>query len=180
MRLDPSGSTNRRRLAVIFLLIGAIAVVATVDKDYPREQPIVFRLADTRAARLTASFTKVGEAEPRTGFTLAVSDRAFRDVSHTIRVPNGDYIVTIEVRHQTPKRATSVGAGAPTLTNSAPTLTNSAPTLTNSAPTLTNSAPTTNDGPNGSLASAEETTVSRRVSLAGSEVVVSVPARASE
>jgi hypothetical protein len=111
----------------LFLVLGAVAVVATAEKDYPREQPIVFRLADTRAASLTASFTKVGEGEARTGFTLAVPDRAFRDVTHKVRAPNGDYIVTVEVRRPM-----------------------------------------------------EETSVSRRVSLSGSEVVVSVPARASE
>ena len=133
---DPSGSTGRRRLAVSFLVLGVVAVVATVGKDYPREQPIVFRLADARAATLTASFTKVGEAEARTGFTLAVPDRSFRDVTHTVRLPNGDYIVTVEVRHPTP-------------------------------------APAPGKSP-------EETSVSRRVSLVGSEVVVSVPARASE
>lgn len=128
MRLgDPSGSKGRRRLAVSFLALGALVVVATVDKDYPREQPIVFRLPDSRAASLTASFTKVGDAEARTGFTLAVPERAFRDVSHTIRVPNGDYIVTVELRRPM-----------------------------------------------------EETSVSQRVSLAGGEVVVAVPARASE
>jgi hypothetical protein len=131
MRLDdPSGSKGRRRLAVSFLALGALVVVATVGKDYPREQPIVFRLPDSRAASLTASFTKVGEAEARTGFTLAVPDRSFRDVSHTIHLPNGDYIVTVELRRPTQKP--------------------------------------------------EETSVSQRVSLAGSEVVVSVPARASE
>lgn len=151
MGLDPSGSTGRRRLALLFLGLGAVAVVATAEKDYPREQPVVFRLADTRAASLTASFTKVGEAEARTGFTLAVPDRAFRDVTHKVRVPNGDYIVTVEVRRP-PRPETGVGAGAPALTNSAPTPTRQA----------------------------EETSVSRRVSLSGSEVVVSVPARASE
>jgi hypothetical protein len=170
---DPIGSTGRRRLGVSFLVLGAVVVLATTAKDYPREQPIVFRLADTRAASLTASFTKVGEAEARTGFTLAVPDRTFRDVSHTVRVPNGDYIVTVEVRR--PNRTypeAGVGAGAPTLTNTAPTLTNTAPTPTNTAPTPTNAAPTPTD--------LEETSVSRRVSLEGSEVVVSVPARASE
>jgi hypothetical protein len=137
----------------LFLGLGAVAVVATAEKDYPREQPIVFRLADTRAASLTASFTKVGEAEARTGFTLAVPDRAFRDVTHKVRVPNGDYIVTVEVRHSPQTRPEAgVRAGAPTLTNGAPTPTRLA----------------------------EETSVSRRVSLSGSEVVVSVPARASE
>lgn len=127
--------TKRRRLAGLFLAMGFAAVVATASKDYPREQPIVFRLPDEKSATLVASFTKVGEADARTGFTLELGDRAFRDVSHTLRLPNGDYIVTIELRRPP-------------------------------------SPPGTNGEERG-----VETSVSRRVSLSGSEVVVPVPAR---
>jgi hypothetical protein len=133
---DPSGSSGRRRLAFLFLALGAVVVSATVSKDYPREQPVVFRLPDTRATTLTASFTRVGEAEARTGFTLTLPDRALRDVNHTVRVPNGDYIVTIELR-PTPPSTAPPAAGLST----------------------------------------DETSVSQRVTLAGSEVVVPVPAR---
>ena len=131
--LDPPGTRNRRRLAILVLAVGAAAAVATVSNDYPREQPIVFRLPSTRRGTLSASFTKVGEAEARTGFTLELAERAHRDVNHSIRAPNGDYIVTIEFRPRAPLGGTS-----------------------------------------------PETSVSERVSLSGSEVVVPVPARASE
>jgi hypothetical protein len=134
---------GRRRFAFLFLVAGAALLVATVGKDYPREQPIVFRLADQRAATLTASFTKVGDAEALTGFTMSLPDRALRDVNHTIRVPNGDYLVTVELRR--PHRGSAAGTGGPEAS-----------------------------------ASSVETSVSRRVSLSGSEVVVPVPARASE
>lgn len=130
----------RRRLALGFLVVGAAVVALTASKDYPREQPIVFRLADRHAVSLTASFTRVGEAEARTGFTLSLPDRPFSDVNHTIRVPNGDYMVTVEIR-----RGGSDGRVG-------------------------------SSGP----ASSDETSVSRRVSLSGSEVVVPVPARATE
>jgi hypothetical protein len=140
--------TKRRRIGGVFLAIGFAAVVATASKDYPREQTIVFRLPDPKSVTLIASFTKVGEAEARTGFTLSLADRVSRDVSHTIRVPDGDYIVTIELRRPTSARTfpgTDAGPGDET------------------------AAP--------ALARAEETSVSRRVSLTGSEVVVPVPAR---
>jgi hypothetical protein len=137
------GSPNRRRLAILFVLIGAVAAAATFDKDYPREQPVVFRLPDTRPATLTASFTKVGEAEASTGFTLNLPERALRDVNHKIRVPNGDYIVTIELRRPGPSAAAPDALPPPTRLP-------------------------------------EETSVSERVILSGSEVVVSVPARATE
>jgi hypothetical protein len=132
-RFGPPGSPNRRRLGVLALGVGVAVVIATVSNDYPREQPIVFRLPDTRGGTLSASFTKVGEAEARTGFTLELGDRAHRDVNHSIRAPNGDYIVTIEFRPAERGDDTS-----------------------------------------------PETSVSERVSLSGSEVVVPVPARASE
>ena len=124
---DPDGARKRRRLAGFVLALGAAAVIATASKDYPREQPIVFRLPDSKRATLVASFTKVGEAEARTGFTLELPDRTFRDVSHTIRVPDGDYIVTLDLRRPAPR--------------------------------------------------SPETSVSKRVSLSGNEVIVPVPAR---
>ena len=146
---DPSGSSGRRRLAFLFLALGAVVLAATASKDYPREQPVVFRLPDTRPATHTASFTRLGEAEARTGVTLTLPERALRDVSHTVRVPNGDYIVTIELRRPTPSTPSpdgGDGAGAPS-----------------------------SRGP-----ATQETSVSERVTLVGSEVVVPVPARASE
>jgi hypothetical protein len=123
---DPDGARKRRRLAGVVLAAGGVAVILTASKDYPREQPIVFRLPDTKPVTLVASFTRVGEAEAHTGVTLELPERAFRDVNHVLRVPNGDYIVTIDLR-----------------------------------------------GP----VTRKETSVSRRVSLSGSEVVVPVPAR---
>ena len=132
---DASGAPGRRRIAVLFLLLGGAVLAATLAKDYPREQPVVFRLADTRAVTLIASFTMVGEAQARSGFTLTLPDRRLRDVSHAIRAPNGDYIVTVELRRPSSK----VGAD-----------------------------------------SSDETSVSQRVSLSGSEVVLFVPPRASE
>jgi len=142
-RDDPDGARNkRRRLGVLVLVIGAVAIFVTASKDYPREQPIVFRLPDTKPSTLVASFTKVGEMEASTGFTLELPDRAFRDVNHAIRVPNGDYIVTVEVRH---RRSSGRRDGSPSREQSP-----------------------------------EETSVSERVTLSGSEVVVPVPARASE
>ena len=113
-----------------------------MSKDYPREQPIVFRLPDTKRATLVASFTRVGETEPSTGFTLELPERAFRDVNHAVRLPNGNYIVTVEVR-----RGRSSGR---------------------------------RDGGQSREPSPEETSVSERVTLSGSEIVVPVPARASE
>ena len=147
-RNDPDGTHDkRRRLAILFLAIGLAAVVVTVSKDYPREHPIVFRLPDTKRATLVASFTRVGETEASTGFTLELDDRAFRDVNHAIRVPNGDYIVTVELRR---RRSSGRRDGSPSREQSP------------------------DEGP------PKETSVSERVTLSGSEVVVPVPARASE
>lgn len=138
--IDPESkaTSNRRRFAVAFLAIGAAGVALTLGKDYPRAQPIVFRTEDSREAVLTASFTRVGEAEARAGFTLSLADSRSRDVTHTVHLPDGDYIVTIELRR--------AGDGGKPLPGD----------------------------------STEETTVTRRVSLSGSEVVVPVPSRASE
>jgi hypothetical protein len=134
-RRDAGGSPGRRRIAALFLVLGGVLLAVTVAKDYPREQPVVFRLADKRAVTLIASFTKVGEAQARSGITLSLPDRRLTDVSHVIHAPNGDYIVTVELRRTSSKSGTDAS---------------------------------------------EETSVSQRVSLSGSEVVVFVPPRASE
>ncbi|HEX6276861.1 MAG TPA: hypothetical protein VFZ53_27665 [Polyangiaceae bacterium] len=138
---DPDGARKRRRLGGVVLALGGVVVIATVSKDYPREQPIVFRLPDTKPATLVASFTRAGNVEPHAGFTLELPERAFRDVNHVIRVPNGDYIVTVELR-----RPDATGTGQ-------------------------------RDDAGVTRRRTEETSVSRRVSLGGSEVVVPVPAR---
>ena len=135
---DVGGSPGRRRIAALFLVLGGVLLALTIAKDYPREQPVVFRLADTRAVTLIATFTKVGEAQPRSGFTLTLPDRRLRDISHVIHAPNGDYIVTVELRRKSSQNGTD-GTDSP-----------------------------------------GETSVSQRVSLSGSEIVVFVPPRASE
>jgi hypothetical protein len=138
--IGSKASQNRRRFAFAFLAIGAAGVALTLGKDYPRAQPIVFRIDDTRESALSATFTRVGEAEARTGFTLTLKAHHMRDVPHTVHLPDGDYIVTIELRDAGDRD------GGKTLP----------------------------------LDSTEETTVTRRVSLSGSEVVVPVPSKASE
>jgi hypothetical protein len=92
----------RRRAALGFLLLGTVVASRTVSSDLPHEQTLVFRLseADRHAPlALHASFVRVGETEPRVGVNVARDGSEFGDVRETVRLPNGDYVVTIEWEH---------------------------------------------------------------------------------
>jgi len=89
----------RRRLALLFLALGVFAVVRTIDADLPRDQTLVFRLDQTlrhAPLRLTATITRAGEGEARSGFTLTRQGDERTDPRHTFRAPNGDYLVTVD------------------------------------------------------------------------------------
>jgi len=96
----PGTPGARRRLALIFLALAVFAVVKTIDADLPRDQALVFRLGDgLRGAplRLTATITRAGEGEARSGFTLTRSGDERSDPRQAFRAPNGDYLVTVDI-----------------------------------------------------------------------------------
>jgi len=86
-----------RRLLARVALVGGIALaVSLVLPATPREQQLVFRFGSDSAAvrRLELSFTKRGEREPESGFTLNFPTGAPGRARHTVSLPNGDYVVT--------------------------------------------------------------------------------------
>jgi hypothetical protein len=95
----PGTPALRRRLALLALVVGGLLVLRTADRDLPREQTLIFRTSpELRDApvQLTASVTRAGESEARGGFTLhrAAGDRS--ELRHTVRAPNGEYVVTVD------------------------------------------------------------------------------------
>jgi hypothetical protein len=90
--------TNRRRRfgALVVLAVGVALVLATLKPDWPRDQSLVFRLPNTNStpSRLEASFVPIGAARAIQGFTLAL-EPGRREVRHQVRLPDGDYLVTI-------------------------------------------------------------------------------------
>ena len=95
----PGTPGARRRLALIFLALAVFALVKTIDADLPRDQALVFRLDEglrNAPLRLTATITRAGEGEARSGFTLTRVGDERADPRQAFRAPNGDYLVTVD------------------------------------------------------------------------------------
>lgn len=98
----PGTPAWRRRAALGFLLVGVVALSRAISTDLPREQAVIFRLSEADRhvpLRLSASFVRVGESEPRAGMSVTRDGTETGDVRETMRLPNGDYVVTIEWEH---------------------------------------------------------------------------------
>jgi hypothetical protein len=98
----PGTASWRRRVALGFLLLGTVVASRAISSDLPHEQSLIFRLPEeARHAplKLTASFVRVGESEPRAGLSVTRDGREIGDIHETVRLPNGDYVVTIEWEH---------------------------------------------------------------------------------
>jgi hypothetical protein len=99
MTVLPGTPALRRRLALLALAIGGFLILRTADRDLPREQTLIFRTSPElrdAAVQLTATVTRAGESEARGGFTIhrAAGDRS--ELRHTVRAPNGEYVVTVD------------------------------------------------------------------------------------
>jgi hypothetical protein len=95
----PGTPALRRRLALVALVVGGLLVFRTVDRDLPREQSLIFRpSSELRGAplRLTATITRAGESEARSGFTITRASGDRSELRHTFRAPNGDYVLTVD------------------------------------------------------------------------------------
>jgi hypothetical protein len=79
------------------LLLAAALVAALLAPAIPRDQTVIFRLAENDVKSLSATFTRHGDDEPLGGVTLAFDGHAPRDVTHRVALPNGEYVLTIDV-----------------------------------------------------------------------------------
>lgn len=100
MNVD-STAVRRRRWGALAVLVVAFAVVfTTVNQSVPRDQMVTVRLPerpDARATLLSMYFTPVGEREPLRGVSVAVDSASPRRIRQRMRLPNGDYIVSLEL-----------------------------------------------------------------------------------
>lgn len=101
--LTPPEKARLRRLgAIVVLVVGALVTTRLLRDSWPREHWLVFRLpreATQSPFTLEASFTQVGETEPARGLTLALPKATSRDVRQRLNLPNGDYIVALEITY---------------------------------------------------------------------------------
>jgi hypothetical protein len=89
----------RRWAGRIVLVGGACLMLVFFAPRVPRDQSLVFRVGrDVR--RIDASFTREGETEPRRGVTLEFQGSAPPSVTRSVSLPNGSYVVAVEIQRQ--------------------------------------------------------------------------------
>lgn len=94
----PGSPSLRRRAAFVFLAVGTVLAASSIARDWPREQTLIFRLEDELAqapVRLDASVTRAGDSEAQSGFTLIRDGDEAPTARHKLRVPDGEYVVTV-------------------------------------------------------------------------------------
>ncbi len=95
----PGTAAWRRRAAVIFLAVGVALGASTISRDLPREQTLIFRLDRSQRGvpfKLQVSLTRAGESEAATGLSINRDGHETHDPRHTFRLPDGDYVVSID------------------------------------------------------------------------------------
>jgi hypothetical protein len=90
--------SRRRTLARALLVIGAVYLGGMIARTLPRDQTLVFRIGAEPSAprRLRVAWTRVGDSDASGGATLLIRTRPSEIRQHAT-LPNGDYVVTIEV-----------------------------------------------------------------------------------
>jgi hypothetical protein len=183
-------SALRRRAAVVVLALLAVVLFQTVSRDLPREQTLIFRFPlgeRTDATELTASFTRVGEREARAGVTLSLREVTGHDIRCSVHLPNGDYIVTVELTETaSAEHGSSVSDNKSTRPIPQNSVAQTTPSAGASAEQRAKPAelrePAERSETTAMLGSAirSETMVVRRVTLEGAESIVPLGARTSE
>ncbi|HEY3496008.1 MAG TPA: hypothetical protein VGK73_15025 [Polyangiaceae bacterium] len=94
----PGTRTLRQRAAFLFLALGGVLLARTVANDWPHEQTLIFRLEGELARtplRLDTSVTRAGEGEASAGMSIERSGTEGANPRQTLRVPDGEYVVTV-------------------------------------------------------------------------------------
>jgi hypothetical protein len=99
-------TVRRQRLRRIggFVLLGLGLLLGSrlLNKTWPREQTVIFRLPRDLAqvaTRLDASFTPLGDSEPARGLSLTLNPPGPRDLRQTVNLPEGEYLIALELTY---------------------------------------------------------------------------------
>ncbi|HWZ89437.1 MAG TPA: hypothetical protein VNW92_11325 [Polyangiaceae bacterium] len=93
------GSLTRRIATRAVVVFGAVWLGALITRSLPHDQILVFPVGSTfpNATRFSASWRQAGDSEPRGGVTLSFSTPPPLQIRQHADVPNGNYLVSIEV-----------------------------------------------------------------------------------
>lgn len=82
--------------------VGLLLATRLLNRSWPREQTVVFRLPRPLAevaTRLEASFTPLGDTEPARGLSLTLNPPGPRDLRQTLDLPDGEYIIALDLTY---------------------------------------------------------------------------------
>jgi hypothetical protein len=93
------GSLTRRLVTRAVVVFGALWVGGQIARSFPHDQVLVFPVGSVfpNATRFSASWKSAGDRETRGGITLAFSAPPPLQIRQHADLPNGDYMVSIEV-----------------------------------------------------------------------------------
>lgn len=94
------GSSARRLATRGVVVLGAVLIGGQLMRAAPREQTLIFPVGSVfpNATRFAASWKQAGDQEPRGGVSLSFDHGPPLQVRQRAKLPNGDYIVTIDIR----------------------------------------------------------------------------------
>ena len=89
------------------LVLGAVLVGGQLMRTLPHEQTLIFPVGSQfpNATHFAASWKQLGESEPRGGFSLTFTQAPPLQIRERAKLPDGDYIVSIDIRHAGKSRA---------------------------------------------------------------------------
>jgi hypothetical protein len=93
------GSVARRLATRAVVILGAVLVGGQLMRGLPKDQTLVFPVGSVfpRATGFSASWRAFSEREPRGGVTRRFDAGPPLQVREHAKLPDGDYIVTIDV-----------------------------------------------------------------------------------
>lgn len=98
-------------------MFGAVWLGGHLMRSYPHDQVLLFPVGSVfpNAVRFSASWKQVGQAEPSGGVTLAFDHAPPLQIRQHASLPNGDYVITLNILENPQNSAARNGAGgAPT------------------------------------------------------------------
>ena len=141
------------------VVLAAVLVGGQLMRAVPREQTLIFPVGSVfpNATRFAASWKQPGDAEPRGGVSLTFDHAPPLQIRQHAKLPDGDYIVTIDIL-QAPRSAPAAAAEVAEAETSAPR-----------DERQTRKADETSTSSEGL-----QTNIERRVSLAGGEALIAL------
>ena len=98
------GSSARRLATRAVVVLGAVLVGGQLMRSVPREQILIFPIGSVfpNATHFAASWKQANDEEPRGGVSLTFDHAPPLQIRQRAKLPDGDYIVTIDILQAPP------------------------------------------------------------------------------